>query len=49
MIVGLRGILVKSSPLFAVIDVGGVLYGVNIPITTAKNKKKIISNILPLK
>ena len=36
MIVALRGKLVKSSPLYAVLDVGGVYYGVNVPITTAE-------------
>ena len=46
MIVGLRGILVKSSPLFAVIDVGGVLYGVNIPITTAERLPKVDSEVI---
>ena len=37
MIVALRGKLVKSSPLSAVLDVGGV----NIPITTAEKLPKL--------
>ena len=41
MIVALRGKLVKSSPLSAVLDVGGVYYGVNIPITTAEKLPKL--------
>lgn len=46
MIVALRGKLVKSSPLSAVLDVGGVYYGVNIPITTAEKLPKIGSETL---
>ena len=45
MIVALRGKLVKSSPLSAVLDVGGVYYGVNIPITTAEKLPKLGSEI----
>lgn len=41
MIVALRGKLVKSSPLSAVLDVSGVYYGVNIPITTAEKLPKL--------
>ena len=36
MIVGIRGKLVKSTPLSAVLDVNGIFYEVNIPITTAE-------------
>lgn len=36
MIVGVRGKLVSNTPFFAVIDVGGIFYGVNIPLTTAE-------------
>lgn len=36
MIVGLRGKVSRVSPLAAVLDVGGVFYEVNVPITTAE-------------
>ncbi|MBR6388535.1 MAG: Holliday junction branch migration protein RuvA [Opitutales bacterium] len=36
MIVGIRGKLVKSTPLSAVLNVNGIFYEVNIPITTAE-------------
>lgn len=36
MIVGIRGKLVKSSPLSAVLDVNGIFYEINIPVTTAE-------------
>lgn len=46
MIVALKGILVKSSPLQAVIDVGGVYYGVNIPLSTAERLPKNGAEVL---
>jgi Holliday junction DNA helicase RuvA len=36
MIVQLRGILLESSPLSAIVDAGGIGYHINIPITTAE-------------
>ncbi len=36
MIVGIKGKLVSSTPLSAVIDVNGIYYEVHIPITTAE-------------
>lgn len=36
MIVAIRGKLAKSTPLSAIIDVGGIYYEVNIPVTTAE-------------
>lgn len=36
MIVGIRGRLVSSTPVSAVVDVGGVFYEVSIPLTTSE-------------
>lgn len=36
MIVSIEGILVSATPISAVIDVGGIGYEVNIPVTTAE-------------
>ena len=36
MIVGLKGRLVSSTPIMAVVEAGGIFYEVNIPVTTAE-------------
>ena len=36
MIVSVEGILVSATPLQAVIEVGGIGYEVNIPVTTTE-------------
>ena len=45
MIAGIRGKLAKSTPLTAIIDVSGVFYEVNIPITTAEKLGGINSEV----
>ena len=41
MIVALKGRLASSSPFLAVVDAGGVFYGVNIPLTTAEKLPRV--------
>ncbi len=36
MIVGIKGRLVSSTPIMAVVEAGGIFYEVNIPVTTAE-------------
>lgn len=36
MIVGIRGRLVSSTPVSAVVDVGGIFYEVSVPLTTSE-------------
>ncbi len=45
MIVGIRGKLVKATPLSAIIDVNGIFYEVNIPVTTAERLSGINSEV----
>ena len=45
MIAGIRGKLAKSSPLSAIIDVNGIFYEINIPITTAEQLGGINSEV----
>lgn len=45
MIVGIRGKLVKATPLSAIIDVNGIFYEVNIPVTTAERLGGINSEV----
>lgn len=45
MIAGIRGKLAKSSPLSAIIDVNGIFYEVNIPVTTAERLSGINSEV----
>lgn len=45
MIVGIRGNLVKATPLSAIIDVNGIFYEINIPITTAEQLGGINSEV----
>ncbi len=52
MIVGIKGILHNSTPLCAIINVGGVFYEVNIPISTAeklpKNGQEVFLNTVAI-
>ncbi len=36
MIVAVKGVLVSSTPVSAVVECGGIFYGINIPVTTAE-------------
>ena len=45
MIVGIRGRLVKASPLCAVIEAGGLQYEVHVPLTTAERMPNANSEV----
>ena len=45
MIAGIRGKLAKSTPLTAIVDVNGIFYEVNIPITTAEKLGGVNSEV----
>ena len=45
MISRLKGIVLESTPLLLVLDVGGVGYEVNIPVTTAEKVPSIGRNL----
>jgi Holliday junction DNA helicase RuvA len=45
MIVGIRGTLVKATPLSAVIEAGGLHYEVSIPLTTAERMPNVKSEV----
>ncbi len=46
MIVAIRGKLISSTPLSAVVDCGGLFYEVNIPLTTAERLPKCGAEVL---
>lgn len=46
MIVGIKGKLLSNTPFFAIVDVGGIFYGVNIPLTTAEKLPRPGSEVL---
>ena len=45
MIVGIRGKLVKATPLSAIIEAGGLHYEVHIPLTTAERMPNVNSEV----
>ncbi|MBE7537157.1 MAG: Holliday junction branch migration protein RuvA [Opitutaceae bacterium] len=45
MITSVQGILVSATPLVAVIDIGGIAYEANIPVTTAERLPAVGSTV----